>query len=471
MRRAAGALLLVLALGAVTAGQGDRVAEALEALGSEDVRDRLYAVDVLGGELPTAPVVSGLLLALRDRSELVRIDASAQLGGVDPTPAVLAALIEALEDGSSAVRAGAAGTLGSLGDPSAAAALARAAQDEHRGAASQALRALLSLGPPLPPAVIPGLERLHEALEPGDALALAASVRPLREGIPVMRRIWVRWRSEESHGRAGENLEWWLRSELGSRLVQAGPAGVRDLCEALVPTPPAAEFELLEALLAHMLGQLGPRAVDALPLLRRWLLSYDDRMWTRAAHMIDVLGPVAEPLLPELVACLEERPSDWGLAHAIVAMGAAAEPALGPLTEWARSQGRDSSCTDALGSLGAKLRAQGRTAWWVPWRFYAEDLLLSAILLVLWWGLFAAARRRGEGGALMACAGVLPGLLAACGFGLLCSRGWVQPFLPQPPMAVVPLPLAAGLSALFLCTLPSVWIYATFAPRQDEEQS
>jgi len=233
-----------------------------------------------------APAVPSLVVALRDRDAEVRVAAAWALGDVGTAAApALGVLSGLLEDRDALLRAGAAHALGEIGDAAEPVqlALVRRFDDPEQRVRWSAADALGKLGPAA--VTLEPLRRIvAEAASPGRGLAAEALGRVGREARVAL---------PELIGAASD-----ARGDVRWRAVWA-------------------------------IGQLGPDAGPAVPLLRRALADPDLR-W-RAADALGAVGAGAVEAVPDLVALLDDPSSSvrWRASAALGAIGArGATPAL-----------------------------------------------------------------------------------------------------------------------------------------------
>jgi HEAT repeat protein/lysophospholipase L1-like esterase len=220
-----------------------------------------------------------LAAALEDRNVAVRTAALWALGQVGPAAAPeRPELMRLLQDGDPFVRAGAAYALGGIGSAAAAAVpalIARLADPDER-VRWRAVDALGKIGPRV------------------DSVELLA--------------VLVREAACPGRGLAAEQL-----GRVGSAARQAVP----DLIEAVSDARPDVRWRAVWAL-----GQIGPDAASAVPVLRTALGDADLR-W-RVAEALGEIGLPAAAAVPDLVPLLEDPSSNvrWRVATALGAIGA-----------------------------------------------------------------------------------------------------------------------------------------------------
>lgn len=434
MRRSAWGLWLVLALlcGSVAAQESKEIDEALAALREGDQRERSSAIALLG-RVQTPASRAAVSAALRAATH----DEDASLRGLAISSLVRVAGSEALDD-----------CLRLLSDP-----------DHYvRIYALNALGRTFPDPAPLPASCVP---RVAAALERCDTdqqrelLQLLVRVRPLSASLPLL-------------------LERWRESS--SCYFSASGQGHVELVQALRHEASPERRRVLQTWASQAFHQVGQRGVSAVPELVHLLR--DERAAQRrlAAEWLTELGPGAAPALPGLVLLLEdERVEVRDAARAALgALGAEGAPAVGALI-------RDGERWDAYGAwnavfrIGVQSRAAGRTLWWVPWRRYWGRLTLTALGLCGAWVLMAwLLRRVGHHPNLRYAIGTICAFGSAGVLGLavllwISSTAFLEPFLPQPPLALLPVGLSYSLSAFFLALLPGVWVYATFGRGTQEE--
>ena len=377
------------------------------------------------------------------------------------------------------------------GDPLPA--LLEALRHPDKSVAEGARRSLLRRSP-LPSSALPqlrlALRLIVSSSEAEELLLLLARIRPLEEVVPELvaeaeRLISVR----RPLGTRPQGLVTPFFVEDHMRgLWGATQEDLEALCNALAAESGVWRRRYLLALVASALsrgnGLTLEKASVVLPVLRRALEGEDEGSRVEALRALRELGPFAAPLLPELLRLLgeQELPDRRGEQHStglrgvreetillyVVltgSLGSAAEPAIVPLMEFSRHAGEG-----PLGSvqhIGKAAKAEGRTLWWVPLRAYWFELLLCLVGLLLCWAGQAATRRSQRAFVrtwINHALAWLPILTSGIGSAIVLSREQLQPFLPEPPLTLVPLPIAGGLSAAALALLVSIWVDVSRAP-------
>lgn len=127
--------------------------------------------------------------------------------------------------------------------------------------------------------------------------------------------------------------------------------------------------------------------------------------------------------------------------------------------------------TEALRVIGNRFDRNGRPLLWVlPWVYWKSFLTLFCVLAGWFFVASRVPRHRPRGrvkplGFLIRIA-VIPAACACAAVYAATTQSWTQPFLPELPMALLPLPAAVTLSTGFLCLLASIW--ATYSKPVEE---
>lgn len=371
-----------------------------------------------------------------------------------------------------------------------------ALRDRDEAIAQRARRSLLRLAP-LPASALPQLQRaLSDYVaypETEELLRLVAAVRPLEEALPVLVMEAERLvsASRPFGPRRRGDLEPWGAPDHMTSLRGGSPHELGVLCGAFAAESGPWRRRYLLALVASALQGAGTRpdrAEATLPTLRRALADQDVGVRAQALRALQELGPLAAPALPELVRRLQEiEPAkrdphsskrfraggDEALELYIVlahSLGSAGEPAIGPLLEFSERVGE--SPLALVGRIGKAAKAEGRVLWWVPLRAYWAQLLLCSFGLALCWVGQAASRGSQRAWVrtwLSHSLAWLPILVAGVGCGIALSWAELHPFVPEPSLTLLPLPIAGGFSAALAAALVSVWVDVSFRQGAGEE--
>jgi HEAT repeat protein len=355
--------------------------EALKTAKSERVRaGAARALAVVGPD--ALDHVPALIAAVKDPDPHVRHEVVLALGAIGrPAAAAVPALIAALDDGDYVVPPGAAIALGQLGPEAegASAALCKALASPAPDLRAQAQAALVAIGPGAVPS-------LREALKSGDPVVVTLAARAVgrigpkaRAAVPELARAFnqnnydvkvataealavLRARSPAAvpalalavgHGDTGVAA---AAAALLRELKAATPAVVAAFVNRLeTPRTAAPESVALHKLVIQALGDIGPAARPAVPVL---LVALDDPALTDdAARSVRViLAPKAGGV--ELVNVLNTQGQldDRQLAMVLGSGAADAVPALTELLGHTRARVR-AAAARSLGRLGAVAEA------------------------------------------------------------------------------------------------------------------
>lgn len=193
-----------------------------------------------------------------------------------------------------------------------------------------------------------------------------------------------------------------------------------------------------------------------------------------AAIRLSAFGP--EAMTPAAAALAKSLSDPYGnvRVHAAGALERIGAPAVPSLLE-ALAEGEDDDARGwaalCLEHVGQRLKAQGVVLWSTVPRFYWKEFVGLLLLLMAW---FATARwvfeERPAGrlrqAALFAGVSGPPTLLICSAVHDMITRPWAQGFLPDLPIAQVPLSVAVVLSVGFCTLLAAVWTYSQ-VPNQE----
>lgn len=119
----------------------------------------------------------------------------------------------------------------------------------------------------------------------------------------------------------------------------------------------------------------------------------------------------------------------------------------------------------SLSAIGREKRKRGVVLWWVVPRTFGIELLGITLLLVVWfWLARRVLRRQGANPTLceqairFACTTAPASLMAGLAALAATHQDWVQGYLPDTFLTLLPFPAASALSAALLCVLPGVYI-------------
>jgi HEAT repeat protein len=433
-----------------------------------------------GADPVLAERLQRLLGWLEDPDPGVRWEGAMLLGELGAAAgSAVPALTAALRDGDGDVRRQAVSTLVEIGAPAATPGLIEALASADAAVRREAAQALAEIGPPAP-AAVPGLSRALDdsevevrqlAVEALGTIGGAAAVSALVGALGSTR--------EETREQAAIALGGCEPADIPSP-VRVGDAAlvIPALTQAL--DDPVAE---VRAAAADALGGAGVLPDVAVPALIRALEDPDLYVRASAARALGAFGPLAAPAVSALAEALSDddrgappptRLLLSGTEPGVVRQRAAetlakigpsaldAVPALAqalgdPVDEVRRA------ALQALETIGRVLKLDGTVAWWVVPRVFQWELLAVGCFVAVWFAFASRFPRRRSSSRSKALAELsltafVP-IFAVCGLtGHAVSRSWAEGFLPEPALSVLPFPVAAVLTAGFVCALVAVWV-------------
>ncbi|MBL4847815.1 MAG: hypothetical protein JKY65_20055 [Planctomycetes bacterium] len=129
-----------------------------------------------------------------------------------------------------------------------------------------------------------------------------------------------------------------------------------------------------------------------------------------------------------------------------------------------------------LAAIGHQAKENGDPLWWVVPRVYWRQIMVSLLALAVWFAFWSRRFGRppgkpfrlgptsgvpmseGRARALrVVFVAVPPTVLSAACVRYALSQGWATPTLPEPFLALLPLPTAGALSVSFVCVLLAIW--------------
>lgn len=329
----------------------DASRERLLALaGKADVLVRAAAIAALGTCEPDEKILAALGSALEDKDPSIRLAAVAALAeGKNHSPAVLTELADCLDDSDGAVAVNAAHALMQIGEPAVPAVVPLLKSKDYQ---LLALGILEGMGPAAQkalPEVQPLLTSSDDAAARLACLIVAHCGVAAENAIPELAKV-LAMKSHKGRAAAAYAL-----GTIGTAKALAEAAGYRKDDDQLVRIAVAA-------------GELQAKPDDkqirqeALPLLREALKRPEPHVRTMACEAIGLFGPSAAAALPELTELVKKRaeaPMEAEAAlRAIAMLGPVAATAVPLLTEAVSEDGApwQMSAGVALGRIGEQAR-------------------------------------------------------------------------------------------------------------------
>jgi HEAT repeat protein len=324
------------------------VAELIAALRNGERSARESAAVVLG-RMGTAAdaAVPALVAALRDDDLGVSGEAECALGriGLAAVPALVAILQD--EGVPADVRARAADAFRWMGALAADAIPVLTACLRDATVRSSAGRALATAGRSAMPALVSSLRDKEVGVRLEAAAALGRIGRSARAAVPALiATLWdddadVRYHAAAALGRIGRST------------------AVRALADALTD-----KAEFVRAAAAGALGEIGPRAVAAVPSLILSLRDPDAGVQEAAAEALEEIGPLAGPVdraaVPALLSAIKDM-DNWAREVAEVAIG---KIGLTGLSELAVPRGLERMSLERLAEVRSALAVFAQIGEW-----------------------------------------------------------------------------------------------------------
>jgi HEAT repeat protein len=285
--------LAVVALGRLGSAARPAVPSLLERLHYEDVLLRVHVIRALGG-IQDPSAIASLAERLQDRKQEVREAAATALVDLAaPANVLLPTLLLWLKAGPASQRRLAAYLLGSLGPEgsSAAAALAKALDDEDGAVRQEALAALAAMGRGGKSAVDSLRSHLKNKERAEDHLATAEALWMVVRHSDAL--IWLKARVKGEPG--AEQIE---AARLLWRYTRA-PEAISSLAKAIEQGNPAA---------LSVLREIGPGAKAALPAILPLLTDTENRkVRLDAVAVVARLGVHGKPAVAALEKMLDSK--------------------------------------------------------------------------------------------------------------------------------------------------------------------